>query len=177
MRNPAPATRKNAADASSRATKAPELTITRTFDAPRELVWKLFTEPEHLLNWMGPRGFTPMHFTQDPRVGGRWRGMLRPDKGSELGTKDLWQGGVFREIEPPERVSYTFAWEEDDNGKPGNEMLVTLSFEERGGKTKLTFHQTGFTSEGQRDGHDGGWNSAFDKLEDYIAAQSAQPAK
>lgn len=166
-----PATRKNAADAKTTSpnSQAQELTITRTFDAPRELVWKLFTEPDHLMQWMGPRGFTPMNYTQDARVGGKWRGVLRPDKGSKFGTKDLWQGGVFRDIKPPERVSYTFAWDEDDNGNPGNEMLVTLTFEDLGSKTRLTFHQTGFTSEGQRDGHNGGWNSAFDKADEYLA--------
>jgi len=161
-----PDTRKSAADAAaSPSAKAPELTITRTFAAPRDLVYKLFTEPGHLVHWMGPRGFTPMRFTQDARVGGAWRGMLRPDDGG----KDLWQGGVFREITPPKRVSYTFAWDEDDHGKPGNVMLVTLDFEDLGGKTRLTFHQSGFTTAGQRDGHNGGWSSSFDRFEEYLA--------
>jgi uncharacterized protein YndB with AHSA1/START domain len=168
-----PATEKNAADATAAATKRPELTITRTFDAPRELVYRIFTEPEHLMHWMGPRGFTPMHFTQDARVGGKWRGMLRPDDGSE----DLWQGGVFREISPPQRVSYTFAWDEDDNGNPGNEMLVTLEFADLGDKTRLTFHQTGFTSDGQRDGHRGGWSSSFDRFEEYLATVTGAAKK
>jgi uncharacterized protein YndB with AHSA1/START domain len=161
-----PETRKNAADAAaSPPAQAPELTITRTFAAPRDLVYKLFTEPEHLMHWMGPYGYTPMHFTQDARVGGAWRGMLRPDDGG----KDLWQGGVFREITPPKRVSYTFAWDEDDYGKPGNVMLVTLDFEDIGGKTRLNFHQSGFTTAGQRDGHNGGWSSSFDRFEEYLA--------
>ena len=168
-----PATGKSVADASAATAKRPELTITRTFDAPRDLVYRLFTEPEHLMHWMGPRGFTPMHFTQDARVGGKWRGMLRPDDGG----KDLWQGGVFREISPPHRVSYTFAWDEDDNGNPGNETLVTLEFADLGDKTRLTFHQTGFTSDGQRDGHRGGWNSSFDRFEEYLATVSKAAKK
>jgi uncharacterized protein YndB with AHSA1/START domain len=167
-----PAPGKSVADASTATAKRPELAITRTFDAPRDLVYKLFTEPEHLLHWMGPRGFTAMHFTQDARVGGTWRGMLRPDDGS----KDLWQGGVFREISPPERVSYTFAWD-DDNGSPGIETLVTLEFTDLGDKTRLTFRQTGFTSDGERDGHRGGWNSSFDRFEEYLGIVTRTPKK
>ena len=163
-----PATGKNAASTKPDS-QTFELTITRTFNAPRALVWRLFTEPEHLMNWMGPRGFTPMNFTQDARVGGTWRGMLRPDKNNPHTQEDLWQGGVFKEITPPERVSYTFAWEPDDSGKPGDETLVTLAFADLGDKTTLVFTQSGLTSEAKRDGHDGGWNSAFDKLDDYLA--------
>ncbi len=163
-----PATGKSAASTEPDS-KILELTITRIFDAPHDLVWKLFTEPEHLMNWMGPRGFTPMHFTQDVRVGGRWRGMLHPDKDYPHTQKDLWQGGVFKEISPPERIAYTFAWENGMAGNPAIERLVTLTFADLGEKTRLTFTQSGFTSEGERDGHIGGWNSAFDKLDDYVA--------
>jgi uncharacterized protein YndB with AHSA1/START domain len=74
-----PATGKSAA--SSATTNALALTITRTFNAPRELVYKLFTEPEHIMQWMGPRDFVPGNFTQDACVGGKWRGMLHPVNG------------------------------------------------------------------------------------------------
>lgn len=158
-----PATGKNAASA---VTAAPlELTITRTLNAPRDLVYTLFTEPEHVMQWMGPRDFEARSFTQDARVGGKWRGMLHPLKGG----RDLWQGGTFLEIDPPSRVSYTFAWD-DEKGKPSEETVVTLDFEAHGNETKLTFHQTGFTSEGERDGHHGGWGETFDKFQEYLAA-------
>jgi uncharacterized protein YndB with AHSA1/START domain len=160
-----PATGKDTVNHASSTATRPELAITRTFDAPRDLVYALFTEPAHIVHWMGPRGFTAMSFEQDARVGGRWRGMLRPDDGG----KDLWQGGTFREIRPPERVSYTFAWD-DDRGKPGTETLVTIDFEELGKQTRVRFHHTGFASEEDRDGHRGGWNSTFDRLEEYIAS-------
>ncbi len=74
-------------------------------------------------------------------------------------------------------MSYTFAWDEDDNGNPGNETLVTLEFTDLGDKTQLTFHQTGFTSDGQRDGHRGGWNSSFDRFEEYLATVSKAAKK
>jgi uncharacterized protein YndB with AHSA1/START domain len=160
------ATGKNAANAST--ANALELTITRTFNAPRELVYKLFTEPAHIVHWMGPRDFEARNFTQDARVGGKWRGMLHPVNGG----RDLWQGGTFLEIVPPSRVSYTFAWD-DEHGSPSEETVVTLDFEAQGNKTKLTFHQTGFTSKGERDGHSGGWSETFDKFEEYLStAQS-----
>ena len=159
-----PATENSAAESSASHAKPLGLTITRIFDAPRELVWKLFTEPEHLVRWMGPRNFEARNFTQDARVGGAWRGMLHPTDGG----KDLWQGGTFRAIDPPSHVSYTFAWDAE-SGLPTNETIVTLDFEAHGNKTKLTFHQTGFPSEGERDGHRGGWSESFDKFEEYLA--------
>jgi len=158
-----PRTGKNAA--SPVAANPLELTITRTFDAPRDLVYELFTAPEHIVQWMGPHGFEARNFTQDARVGGQWRGMLHPLNGG----RDLWQGGTFLEIEPPSRVSYTFAWD-DENGKPSEETIVTLVFEAQGNRTKLTFHQSGFSSQGERDGHYGGWSETFDKLERHLAA-------
>jgi uncharacterized protein YndB with AHSA1/START domain len=149
---------------SSTPTKPLELTITRTFNAPRELVYKCFTEPEHVMKWGGPRSFVMEKFTQDVRVGGKWRGMLR----STTGKKDLWQGGTFLKIDPPKHVSYTFAWE-DENGKPQNETIVTIDLEEVAGFTKLTFRQSGFPTEGERDGHTEGWGEAFDKFAEYFA--------
>jgi uncharacterized protein YndB with AHSA1/START domain len=140
------------------------LVITRVFDAPRELVFKLWADPAHAKHWMGPRGFTATHIEQDPRPGGAWRLCLRADDGS----RELWQGGVFREIVEPERLVYSFAWDGED-GRRGHETLVTITFAEHQGKTKMTFRQAVFESVGQRDGHQGGWNSSFDRLAEYAA--------
>jgi uncharacterized protein YndB with AHSA1/START domain len=160
-----PASERNTANERASAEKDLELTITRTFDAPRDLVYELFTEPEHIMKWMGPRDFESKSFTQDARVGGKWRGMMRPI----MGGKDLWQGGTFLEIDPPRHIVYTFAWD-DDSGQPGPETVVTLDFEARGGTTRLTFRQKGFTSRGERDGHHGGWSESFDKLDEHLAS-------
>jgi len=140
------------------------LVITRVFDAPRELVFELWTNPAHAKHWMGPRGFTATHFEQDPRPGGAWRACLREDDSG----RELWQGGVFREIVEPERLVYTFAWDRE-NGSRGHETLVTVTFAEHDGKTKMTFRQAVFETVGQRDGHQGGWNSTFDRLAEYAA--------
>jgi len=167
-----PANTKGVAKSAPSRANAFDLTITRTFNAPRDLVWTLFTEPHHLMQWMGPRNFEARNFTQDARVGGKWRGMLHPVNGGE----DLWQGGTFRAIDPPSHISYTFAWD-DENGKPGHETIVTLDFEAAGNKTKLTFCQTDFPTAEERDGHRGGWSQSFDKFEEYLAAVSQRSAK
>jgi len=141
-----------------------ELVIIRIFDAPRELVWKAWTDPAQMAKWMGPRGYTGCNLEGELRPGGKWRACLRRDEDGE----ELWQGGVYREVVEPERLVWTFAWEGDD-GLPENEMLITATFAGEAGKTKMTFQQTGFRSIDQRDGHDGGWNSTFDRLEEFLA--------
>jgi uncharacterized protein YndB with AHSA1/START domain len=139
------------------------LTITRTFDAPRALVFKLWTDPKHVRNWWGPRDYPAAHIEMDVRPGGRWRHCLH---GTEDG-RDLWMGGVFREVVAPERLVFTFAWEEE--GERGLETLITVTFAERDGKTLMTFRQTPFQSDGERDGHQGGWTSTFDRLDEHLA--------
>ena len=139
-----------------------ELTITRMFDAPRAMVFKAWTDPDQVKNWWGPRDYPATHLEMDVRPGGAWRGCLRSN---ETG-KDLWQRGVFREIVPPERIVFTFAWDAD--GERGLETLVTVTFAERGGKTLMTFHQAPFQSVAERDGHRGGWSSSFDRLDAHL---------
>ncbi len=139
-----------------------ELLIERVFNAPRELVFRAWTDPDHIRNWFGPRDYPATQVTMDVRPGGRWRGCLRS---TETGN-DLWVGGVYREIVPPERLVFTFAWEEE--GERGLETLVTIAFAEQGAKTLMTFRQTPFQSAGELDGHRGGWTSSFDRLGDYL---------
>ena len=154
-----------------------DLSITRVFDAPRALVYEAFSNPEHSKKWMGPRGFTATHFEQDARPGGTWRACLHQT--GEWGGQtypDLWQGGVFKEIVPPERIVYTFAWE-GQGGQSTRETLITLRFTEvEGGRTRMDFHQAFFDSLPERDGHNTGWNSSFDRLNDYVKENSRQLA-
>ena len=141
-----------------------ELLITRTFNAPRAQVWRAFTEIEHALKWGGPRDYPMTRLEGDLRVGGKWRGCLRAKEGGE----ELWQGGVYREIVPLEKLVYTFAWDEESGNSP-NETLITITFaDESADETRMTFRQAPFTSAESRDGHNQGWNSAFDRLDDYL---------
>ncbi len=145
------------------------LIIERVFDAQRELVWDAFTKTEHLMQWMGPRDHPAISYEADARVGGKWRGCLRSTDGKEI----LWQGGVFHEITPPERIVYTFQWDKrtpDDITFP---TLVTITFDDEGGRTRMHFQQTYFNTRANRNGHNYGWNSAFDRLAEFLATEKA----
>jgi uncharacterized protein YndB with AHSA1/START domain len=141
-----------------------ELVITRLFDAPRELVFECWTEPEHLRHWQGaPRGFTVTSYESDIRPGGFFRICMRSPEGVES-----WLEGGYREMVKPARLVFTHAWL-DANKKPGKETLVTITLTERDGKTELTLRQTGFPSVESRNGHKYGWSSALDVMADYLA--------
>jgi len=141
------------------------LVIERMFDAPRELVWDAFTRSEHLINWMGPKVYPAASFEADVRPGGTWRGCLR----STEGGRDLWQGGKYLEVERPSRLVYTFQWDKHDEQDETFETVVTVLFENRGAKTLMKFYQSIFNTTSNRDGHVGGWNSGFDRLDEYLA--------
>ena len=141
------------------------LIIERVFDAPRELVFKCWTEPEHLARWIGPaKGFDSTILACELREGGSYRMRIRGFDG-----QDHWQHGVFREIVPPERIVRTYCWT-DAQGEPTlPETLLTVTFEDLGGRTRLTLHQAVFESVTACDLHRGGWSSALDNLAEYVA--------
>jgi uncharacterized protein YndB with AHSA1/START domain len=142
------------------------LVITRIFDAPRELVFKAWTEPERLVQWMGPRGFTSRIIGAiDVRPGGRYRyHMVGPDGG------DHWQQGEYREIVPPEKIVCTYEWADAAGNATRPQTLLTLSFEELGGKTRFTLHQALFETTTACDMHREGWSSSLDRLAEYVAS-------
>ncbi len=139
------------------------LTFARVFDAPPALVFKAWTDPALAARWWGPRGFTVIECQLDPRPGGPCRKVMRSPEGTLHRMR-----GVFREVLAPERLVFTFAWE-DDQGRLGPETLVTLTFAEQDGRTALTLHQAGFETETARDSHRQGWSSALDCLADHLA--------
>lgn len=141
----------------------PDLAITRVFDAPRELVFKAWTDSAHGNEWSAPRGFTVAAFEADLRPGGAWRLRMRTPEGKELRV-----GGVYREIVAPERIVSTHAWQNPD-GTSGHETLMTVALAARGDRTEMTFRQTGFESVEDRDGHREGWSECFDRLEEQLA--------
>ncbi len=139
------------------------LKIERVFDAPRSLVFKAWTEPEHISKWWGPRGFKSTVLKNDLRPGGAYRIHMRGPDG------DHWSQGVYREVVPPERLVMVGSWA-DANGNPTRpETTLTLLFEDVGGKTRLTLHNAIFESTSARDMHNSGWNSSLDCLAEYLA--------
>lgn len=159
-----------------RANKAPAepqlaIVITRVFDAPRSLLFRMWTEGEHLAQWSAPRGFTIPVGQGDVRPGGAWRCCMRSPDGVEY-----WLAGVYREVVAPERLVFTHAFDDED-GKPGPETLVTVTFADEGGKTRLTLRQSGFRSIPSRDGHEAGWSECFDRLSDYLPRMEQTPGR
>lgn len=138
-----------------------ELLITRTFDAPVALVFRIWEQREHMIRWLGPKAFTCTSLDLDFRPGGAWRACIE----SEAYGKS-WMGGQFREIEKYRRIVFTFSWE-DGRDQPGVDTLVTVTFTEQDGKTVQTFHQAPFLTVEGRDSHVGGWNECFDREQAY----------
>jgi len=151
-----------AKNAPGQQTKERELVMTRIFDAPRSLVFKAWTEPERIMQWWGPRGFVTLSCEMDFCPGGLWRTRSKAPDGQEYMSRS-----VFREIVEPERLVFTYAWE-DAAGKSKHETLVTITFVEQNGKTVLTFQQGVFASVTSRDEHEEGWRSAFELLSEYL---------
>ena len=140
-----------------------ELVITRIFDAPRHLVFQAWTEPGRVARWWGPQGFVTTYCDMDIRPGGRFRVCMRSPEGAEH-----WKQGVYREVVAPERLVFTFAWE-DAGGKPGHQTLVTVTFAERGDKTELTLHQAVFETVEWCEEHRRGWTSTLQRFAEYLA--------
>jgi uncharacterized protein YndB with AHSA1/START domain len=141
------------------------LVVTRLIDAPRRLVFRAWTQPEHVARWWGPKGYVTTYCDMDIRVGGAYRFGMRSPQGT-----DHRKRGVYREIGEPERIVFTFAWEDAD-GNPGPELLTTVTFAEEAGKTRLTLRQSGFESIERRDSHLDGWTSCLERFADYMLAQ------
>ena len=153
-----------------------EMVITHIFDAPRELVFKAWTEPEHLVQWWGPKGFTTPHCKIELRPGGVFHYCMRSPEG-----RDYWGRGVYREIVAPEKLVYTDTFS-DPEGNPvepayydgmdpewPSESLVTVTYSEQGGKTKVTLHHGVSESLAKRTGAKQGWTEMLERLADYLA--------
>lgn len=140
------------------------LFIERIFDAPRDLVFKVWTDANHMKHWWGPRGFSSTVLTMDLRVGGTYRIHMRSPENT-----DHWSQGVYREIISPQRLVMVGSWT-DERGNPTTpETTTTVVFEDLGDKTRLTLHAV-FESVTARDAHRVGWNSSFERLASYLAS-------
>ena len=162
-------------------TKPTDFVLTRVFDAPRDLVWKAFTEPERMKQWWGPKGVKVIHLKMDLRPGGIYHyGMESPD-----GTV-MWGKFVYREVVPQERMVFINSFSDEEGGVTRHpmaptwplEMLSVFTFEDApGGKTKFTVRWSPHNaSEEERKtfdaAHDGmtqGWGGTMEQLEAYLA--------
>jgi uncharacterized protein YndB with AHSA1/START domain len=144
-----------------------ELVITRIFDAPRDLVFKAWTDPKHMAQWFGPRMFTTPVCELDARPGGAILIHMRGPDGVVYPMK-----GVFQEVVAPERLVFTSSAFENEQGNPVFETLNTVTFEDQGGKTKLMLQSVVVKSvpevQGALDGMEEGWNQSLDKLAEFL---------
>ena len=140
-----------------------DIVIRRTFDAPREVVFKAITDPSLIPNWWGPRKYATDVDVMEVRPGGRWRFINRTDDGTEFGFH-----GVYHDVVAPERVTQTFEFE----GVPGHVSLDTATLEEADGKTTMVATSV-FQSVEDRDGMvasgmEGGARETYDRLAEVI---------
>jgi uncharacterized protein YndB with AHSA1/START domain len=149
--------------------------ITRVFDAPRELVFEAWTDPDHLMRWFAPQGCTVQFRAMDFRPGGAFHCVIRNPR-----VHDCWSRGVYHEIVVPERIVYSIATA-DENGdlaEPADvgmdpdwprETTVTVTFAEEAGKTRLVLHQTVSESLAKRTGAHPSWIEMLDRLAEDLA--------
>jgi len=144
-----------------------ELTLVRTYNAPRELVYKAWIERDQLAQWWAPKNFTNPVCEIDVRPGGKINITMRGPDGT-----DYPMGGEFQEVIENEKLVFTSTAYEDENGDPLLKNLNTVTFKAKDGKTELTLHvDVLITSDKVKDAHSGmkqGWNESLDKLEEFL---------
>ena len=147
-----------------------EIITSRTFDAPRDLVFKMWTDRQHIEQWWGPNGFTTTTHEMDVRPGGLWRFVMHGPDGTDYPNKI-----VYEEIVEPERLVYAHG---DDSEGKGREFQMTVTFEEHNGKTLLTMRAV-FATAAERDrvveevGAIEGAKQTLGRLAEYVAKQKA----
>lgn len=138
-----------------------ELVLTRTFDAPRELVFELWTDPKHLAHWWGPKGFTTTVHEMDVRPGGAWRYSMRGPDGV-----DYPFNGEFVEVVKLEKLVSIGTIHEG----PDHKIWTEAVFTDRDGKTHVRIHQVYSFESFATKGAPIGWSMQFDRLEKYLVA-------
>lgn len=148
------------------------LVMERIFDAPRELVFKAYTDPKHLEKWWGPRGWTTTIYAFDLRPGGIWHYCMRSADGQES-----WGKSIYREIVPPERLVYldTFSDKDGNTVEGMPQMEIIVEFVAQGDKTKLISRTVFDTLEQKQSivdmGVEAGANETFDRLAEFLAQE------
>jgi len=141
--------------------KGDSLEVRKTFAAPREKVFRAWTEPAAVNQWFPPPGYEAAPTDIDLRAGGTYRWGLRklPD------GEPFWTTGTFIEVDAPRRLVYTWLW----SGAPESKATrVTIDFHDRGGMTEVVLRHDRFSDLKKRNEHEQGWGLCFDQLAEYI---------
>lgn len=145
-----------------------QFTLVRYVDAPREQVFRMWSDPEHFRRWSVPKGFRIAHGASDFRPGGAWRcHMVAPD-----GTEHR-ASGRYLDILAPQHIALSHRWE-DASGAHSPETRLKVSLDALGERTRLSLHQGLFANEAERNGHKAGWSECLDALADQLHALAAQ---
>jgi uncharacterized protein YndB with AHSA1/START domain len=155
-------------------TTSQELEITRVFNAPRDIVWKAWTDPNRIRQWWGPRGYTAPECSMNFRVGGNIHLCMRSPEG-----RDFWSTGTYREIVVPERIVVTDSFADDKgNIVPAShygftdplplEMQIILTFTAQRGATLFNLQHVGMPPGMMQELAEQGWNESFDKLDSIL---------
>jgi len=156
-----------------------EFVITREFDAPRDLMWRLWTERDHLAKWFGPKGVTIVSAKNDLRPGGVFHYGMRTADGTVM-----WGKWIYREVVPPERLVFIVSFSDEQGSVTRHpfdaewplETLSMVTLAENEGKTKVTVRWTPHKPtepernafEARREGMKQGWTGTFDQLSEYL---------
>jgi uncharacterized protein YndB with AHSA1/START domain len=139
----------------------PSISIVRRFEAAPEKVWRAWTDPQSLKQWMAPSdAFAVLLAEADVRVGGRYRIVMKSPEGEEHDVS-----GVYREVTPNRKLVYTWAWK----STPERESLVTVELRAAGSGTELTLTHEQFFDAAARDRHQHGWDGCVGRLERLLA--------
>jgi uncharacterized protein YndB with AHSA1/START domain len=142
-----------------------ELEILRVLPAAQPVVFEALTDPAELTKWWGPKGFSVAWLDFAPRVGAVYRIEMQPPEGEPFFLR-----GNFHEVNPPQRLSYSFAWENPDPDDV--ETYVQLSLRDLGEATEIGLSQGRFKSQPRWQLHHDGWTESFDKLEQLLSLRS-----
>jgi len=140
------------------------ITLRRTIPARRGEVFRAWTDPAELKRWWARPGFTVVDAQVDLRIGGGFRIDTRPDVGNVFSVF-----GSYREVRPPERLVYTWAWQ--GTRMDGIETLVTVDFREAGQDTEILLTHEGFDTQGDHTAHRDAWIGCFDRLSQAISSR------
>ena len=150
-----------------------QLRLVREFDAPRALVWKMWTDPAHVAAWWGPEHFTTPVVRMDVRPGGAIHMVMRAPDGA-----DFPFDGRFVAVEEPDRLVMR-TWVRREDGSTWFEVEQSFRFEEIDGRTRLQLDavviEAGEDALGPLSGMKAGWTGSLDKLERHVAVSTAQP--
>ena len=139
------------------------LRLRRTIRAPRARVYQAWADSGEIQNWWGPKGFSCSECEWNAAPGGSYRTCMTSPDGNTICL-----GGTFREVVPPEKLVFTWQWENTDGPTAGAETLVTVEFHDLGEKTEILLVHERFPDAEARDAHEKGWSSSLECLEELF---------